>query len=107
MSKPILIDDMDHFLTLVARSGLVAVDPLRELVAKFRQDEFTLGGTVAELGSFLTSRDILTHWQCQKLLEGKYKGFFLDQFGNIQRQHYYRCGLLHKYGSFDQSSLGQ
>lgn len=34
---------------------------------------------VKEFIEFLVSQDLLTEWQCEKLREGRYKGFYIDQ----------------------------
>ena len=38
---------------------------------------------IAELNDFrnhLVENNVLTRWQCERLLEGRYKGFFMDAF---------------------------
>lgn len=74
------IDEIDSFLSLAVRGGLISQSQIGEHLKQFRQDEFTIRGTIAELIPYLTGRGVLTSWQCKKLRENKYKGFFVDNY---------------------------
>jgi serine/threonine-protein kinase len=72
---------VDAFLDLVLRSELVERDPLNRLLARLKAeaspeklaDTDFIAGKLVETG-------LLTRWQCDRLLEGRYKGFFLKKY---------------------------
>jgi serine/threonine-protein kinase len=72
---------LDRFLALVERSGLVDRDHLAEVIQQWRSeappgrwdDAHTCGEHLVEAG-------LLTAWQCQKLLEGRHRGFRLGSY---------------------------
>ncbi len=71
----------DRFLQMVAKSGLVAQEASDRLVEKVRKK---LHGALPEnpkkLASFFVNEELLTDWHVEKLLGGKYKGFFLGKY---------------------------
>jgi len=77
MAKP----KVDTFLDLVRRSGLVEKDQLDRVLLDLKQQ--AAGGPITDT-SFVAERlvdaSMLTAWQCEKLLEGRYKGFFLGKY---------------------------
>lgn len=67
--------DRDKFLALVFASSLLG---LRELAATLEyQDEIS---DVSQICDHLIALGKLTRWQCDKLLNGQHKGFFLGNF---------------------------
>ena len=74
------------FLDLTTRSKLVTEDGLARALADFR--ELHPGDALDETSSleaevfanFLIQRGLLTRWQTEKLLDKKYKGFFLGKY---------------------------
>jgi eukaryotic-like serine/threonine-protein kinase len=83
MSAAPSINDVNDFAVLAVRSGLISKERLSALISESRETERNTGvgvGELAALVELLTSRGILTPWQCQKLREGKFKGFLLDQY---------------------------
>lgn len=62
------------FAELVVASGLVSQQDLTAAIADFSS------GSVIELAAHLVGRNLLTPWQAEKLLQGKYKGYFLDDY---------------------------
>ncbi|MBX7165671.1 MAG: protein kinase [Pirellulales bacterium] len=69
---------LDNFADLVRRSGLLDSEQLDRVI-----DEVQSSGD--EGGSRILSRKLvegghLTQWQCDKLLEGRHKGFFLGKY---------------------------
>lgn len=66
--------EWDNFLGLIVASGLLGlpqvVDAINESGAR----------DVAALGKHLIATKLLTVWQCNKLRDGRYKGFFLDNY---------------------------
>jgi len=72
---------VDTFLDLVRRSGLIDEDQLQRLLAQLseRAEGHPLDDPDA-LAEQLVQDGLLTRWQCQKLREGRYKGFFLGKY---------------------------
>ena len=71
----------ERFLQMVAKSGLVdqvATDRLVEKVRKQRHG--ALPENAKTLASHFTKEGFLTEWHVEKLLGGKYKGFFLGKY---------------------------
>jgi len=72
---------VDTFLDLLRRSGLVEKDQLdrflRELREQARGPDLPDTEVVA---SRLVESGLVTSWQCEKLLEGRHKGFFLGKY---------------------------
>uniref|UniRef100_A0A7C2JYJ4 Serine/threonine protein kinase n=1 Tax=Schlesneria paludicola TaxID=360056 RepID=A0A7C2JYJ4_9PLAN len=69
----------DSFLAVVDRSGLIEPQRLQKLLAEFDAQ----GGNRAEtaaVANFLVSRNAITAWQAEKLLQGKHKGYFLGKY---------------------------
>lgn len=77
MAKP----NVDEFLDLVRRSGLVEKERLGELLSSLKQEA---GGHSISDTDFVAQRlidaKLITRWQAGRLLEGRYKGFFLGKY---------------------------
>ncbi len=71
----------ERFLDMVARSGLVDPQATERLLEKVRAK---LNGTLPEnpkkLAALFVKEGLLTDWHVEKLLSGKYKGFFLGKY---------------------------
>ncbi len=71
----------ERFLDMVAQSGLVDPQATERLVGKVRAK---LDGKLPEnpkkLAAVFVKEDLLTDWHVEKLLGGKYKGFFLGKY---------------------------
>jgi len=65
-----------EFIDLVKRSKLVDADRLDELLAKLEPRP----GDSPALGAKLVEAGLLTPWQCERLLAGRYKGFILGKY---------------------------
>ena len=77
MPKP----NVETFLDLVQRSGLVEKDRLQALVAQLEKESGgQLPANVDEVGRRFVAENLVTQWQCDRLLEGKWKGFFLGRY---------------------------
>ena len=78
MPKPQKVDD---FLDLVRRSGLVERDQLNRVLRRLKEEA---GGApvtdVDFVGQRLVEAGLLSQWQCNNLLEGRHKGFFLKRY---------------------------
>lgn len=77
MPKP----NVQTFVDLVERSGLVDKDQLTDaLIEANKATEGRAQDDVDLLAEQLISRGLITRWQAERLLEGRYKGFFLKQY---------------------------
>ena len=72
---------VDKFLENVQRSKLVETDQLRLAVTEVRsQSTAEQLQDTDHLADGLIKKGVLTRWQCDKLLDGKHKGFFLGKY---------------------------
>jgi len=78
---PEMIATIDAFLDLVRKSGLVADERLDEVVASWPDHAATLP---EELVQAIIDRELLTRWQADQLLKGRYKGFMLGKYRLLQ-----------------------
>ncbi len=71
----------ERLLRLIAKSNLVDSAKADKLVAKIREKH---GGELPEepkrLARYFEKRGLITSWHSEKLLGGKYKGFFLGKY---------------------------
>ncbi|MFK7767730.1 MAG: serine/threonine protein kinase [Mariniblastus sp.] len=68
------------FLKLLERSGIVSDEPLKAELAKLSEKAAGRKVNVEELAGHLVDSGLITRWHTEKLLAGKYKGFFLGKF---------------------------
>jgi serine/threonine-protein kinase len=68
------------FLKILERSGIVPEDRLKQTLAELSKKYNGQLVKVDDLTSHLISSGVLTRWHCDKLLAGKYKGFFLGKY---------------------------
>ncbi|MEJ5342215.1 MAG: serine/threonine-protein kinase [Thermogutta sp.] len=71
---------VEQFLDLLKRSQLVETDQLQKVVKQWLPPEGSSSLTAEELAEKLVEAGLLTRWQAGKLLEGRYKGFFLGKY---------------------------
>ena len=77
MPKP----NVDTFIELVERSGLVEKDRLQALVSQLKEESGgKLPSDVDEVARRFTSENLVTPWQRDMLLQGKHRGFFLGRY---------------------------
>lgn len=73
--------DSEKFIEFVERSKLVPEPQLRTALADLRAAH---GGQLPsdskDVEQFFIERDLLTSWHCEKLANGKYKGFHLSKY---------------------------
>jgi serine/threonine-protein kinase len=72
---------VDKFMGLAVASGLLSVENLRTAIDAIHLRSGT--GMVPDLNDvteYFVRQGLLTRWQCGKLLDGRHKGFFLDQY---------------------------
>jgi hypothetical protein len=71
--------DLDRFLACLLDSELVDTRTLLDAIDGIRLRQYPQRG-VSRLCEYFISRGALTAWQCEKLRNGRYKGFFIRQF---------------------------
>ncbi|RMF89024.1 MAG: serine/threonine protein kinase, partial [Planctomycetota bacterium] len=72
---------VERFLDLVARSKLIDPDQLQRTLAQWKEAGLNLDEISSkDLAQRFVDTGMLTAWQCEKLLEGRYKGFFLNKY---------------------------
>jgi eukaryotic-like serine/threonine-protein kinase len=74
------ISTVDSFVDLVRRSGLVEKDQLNAALVDLQHQ---VGGPPTDADSVakkLVETGLLTRWQCDNILEGRHKGFFLGKY---------------------------
>ena len=70
-----------QFFELVQQSKLVEEAKLAKAMTDYKQEhQGKLPQTANELADWFIHLDLLTQWHCDKLLQGKYKGFFLGRY---------------------------
>lgn len=70
-----------NFLELVQRSQLVDPDELRATLLKCKAEHGDeLPSDAKKVADYLVQAGLLTDWHCGKLLDRKYKGFFLGKY---------------------------
>ena len=71
----------ERFLQMVAKSGIVDQVACDRLVEKVREKyQGALPENPRKLASVFVQQGLLTDWHVEKLLGGKYKGFFLGKY---------------------------
>lgn len=71
----------DSFIDLVRRSELVEKDQLGRALAELEQSRGKEAcNDPQQVSRYLLDAGLLTHWQCNKLLEGRAKGFILGKY---------------------------
>ena len=72
---------VDSFLDLVEKSELVEPSVLQKAVAEFQgKSSGEEAGNGEQLATFLIGKNLLSTWHVEKLLDKKYKGFFLGKY---------------------------
>jgi hypothetical protein len=76
--------DLDRFLAMALASNLANVGDLESWRQRFNAERSAAARTdVDELTAFcdfLIEQGLLTRWQCKMLVEGKFRGFFVEHF---------------------------
>lgn len=73
MNKPAVAED---FLTLLQRSELLSDDELSTALRDYK----SFAGEPRELAKQLVAAGYLTRFQAERLLDGRYRGFFIDRY---------------------------
>ncbi len=70
-----------RFLEILAKSGLVDPKASDQLVAKIKEKlDGALPSSSKKLAGIFKKEGLITQWHIEKLLAGKYKGFFLGKY---------------------------
>ncbi len=69
----------EHFLKLLERSGIVPAEQVSCLVDEIEESGGDLR-SADQIAEGLVAQSVLTRWQADQLLEGKYKGFILGPY---------------------------
>lgn len=73
--------NVETFLDLLKRSGLVEKDPLARFIDTYRSTTpADKQADVDELAEQAVQSGLVTRWQVDKLLEGRHRGFFLGKY---------------------------
>jgi eukaryotic-like serine/threonine-protein kinase len=72
-------NEVDRLLGLILSSGLVQFSELRAACADFDTDR-TDSTAVDDLSEHLIANGTLSEWQCSKIRQGRWKGFYLDEY---------------------------
>ncbi|MEZ6058178.1 MAG: protein kinase [Planctomycetaceae bacterium] len=70
---------VESFLNGLRQSGLVDADRLTGVLRELEQEEQDLTTSEA-IANLLVEKSVLTRWQADKLLQGKFKGFLLGRY---------------------------
>jgi len=76
MAKP----DIEQFVDLVRRSGLLEAAPLEDALEKYYSEPRPNAQDAETLAVFMIDLDLLTQWQADQLLKGRHKGFLLGKY---------------------------
>ncbi len=76
MSEP----SAKSFLKLLERSGLVAEEQLKQELSSLKQKSDGRSVKTSDLTEHLIESGLITSWHTEKLLAGKYKGYFLGKY---------------------------
>ena len=77
------INDIHGFCQVLLASGLIGKTALSEVLSGFRSPgprDSTCRETLTAFTNHLVALGIITSWQCGKLCNGQYKGFFMDGY---------------------------
>ena len=70
----------DRFFELLQRSSLIENGQLKDFLADLGRSAPDRVGDAKFVGDALVDAGLLTKWQCDKLLDGRHKGFFLGKY---------------------------
>ena len=74
------MDDINEFNRTMIESGLISDGSvLADFLASIDESD-KIENSITGFTKFLIAHEVLTCWQCAKLRNGQYKGFFMDSF---------------------------
>lgn len=77
------LSSLNTFSRWLVISGLVDEAAFTDLWKEFESNGINHkieGDELAAFITFIVGKNAVTKWQCKQLLEGRYKGFYLDQY---------------------------
>jgi hypothetical protein len=91
------VKTIDELSALLTASQLASQEEVASLKERFGSGDtrFDLPDTVTGFCAFLVAEGVLSPWQCEKLRNGQWKGFFLDAYelldhlGHDDHHNYY------------------
>ena len=90
-----LVTETDKFLSMVLASRLATSEELRQAFDEFSESR-NAGVDTSDFADHLVTCGLLTRWQCDMLMRGRYKGFFLDHYMILDQENdrtYFRLCL--------------
>ena len=69
-----------EYVNYLSKSGLIDNDQLTQTLGKFQQLPPDKSGDWRVLARMLVSSNLITRWQNRKLVEGRFRGFFLGKY---------------------------
>ena len=69
----------ESFLTGIKQSGLADPQAIETLIKTLRGEGVDIGNSAA-VAAAMIAKGTITHWQSEKLLQGKFKGFILGRY---------------------------
>ena len=69
-----------NFVELLGRSGLVEEDTLKDTLDQIKSDNNGELPGASAIADYFVDKEIISRWHADKLLDGKYKGFFLGKY---------------------------
>ena len=90
MPRTCLVNTIEEFCRVVAKTGLVEASALERVLRDFGhaamwQEKY--GHSLTGFTSFLVAEGVLTCWQVEMLRDGKHKGFVFDGFTIVDFVH--------------------
>jgi hypothetical protein len=76
-------DSIEEFVDVLVRSGLAAERQTKMCITQFREgylSSSSIRDCITAFRCFLVASGVLTAYQCWKLRNGQWKGFYLDDF---------------------------
>jgi hypothetical protein len=77
--------DVDQFLAMVLASQLLSRNDISHQFDRFRTSSTLTNAKARDFADYLVAAGSLTRWQCDKLLNGQFKGFYLDGFKLLEK----------------------
>jgi len=86
----------DTFLALVEKSGLLSAEKIASATARLEIDRHS---SEEEIARRLVDSNVLTRWQVSRLLDGRYHGFFIDEYKLLEILGAGGMGQLYRNGN--------
>ena len=83
MEIPGRVNSIDEFREILVRSQLVTVEEMDRLSVVYHNGYLAssmLPHSITAFCTFLITKGVISPWQCAKLRDGRWKGFFADSY---------------------------